>query len=287
MQTQLNLKESPYYQILKDVGHAQDKEIDPLQSALCCAYLYENSDEEKKLKAFIALLVEETKERYERLLEGRAEKNGATQLAALKHVVCDTHGFHGTYQDFDNLKNTDLVHVLQRKEGLPISFALIFLHIARKLNWDVKALNFPGHIFMRLDCDGERILFDPFEDCKIVEAHHLRQKLIDLGVPSPDLSASYYEPLSNRECLLRLQNNRKTRQVAIEDYEGALLTIALTQAIAPQETRLLFEQGLMLARVGQRRDAISVMRAYLSLAENDDYHQEALLILHELESELN
>ena len=43
----------------------------------------------------------------------------------------------------------------------------------------------------------------------------------------------------------------------------------------------------MLARVGQRRDAISVMRAYLSLAENDDYHQEALLILHELESELN
>ncbi len=272
---------------LKTLGDKDDTKLCPAQVALDLAASHKEGRLTERYYTHLEKIVENVRARHEELLKSGADDDAGTRLAAMKHIVCDQEGYHGEYEDYDNLDNTDFIEVIERRKGLPVALALFYIHIGKALKWDVKALNFPGHVYVRLDYKSERLIFDPFEDCKVAEAHDLRQKLKQVVGDDAELSATYYETLSNREIILRLQNNRKTRQIASEDYEGALQTIETTRLVVPHEDRLVFESGIIHARLGQRRKAIELLHKYLETSNDPITRNDSLLLLQELESELN
>lgn len=272
---------------LKKIGEKEDKKLCPAEIALDLAASHKEGRLTERYYTHLKKIADDVQVRYQELLDSGADDDAATQLASMKHIICDQEGYHGEYEDYDNLDNTDFIEVIERRKGLPVALALFYIHVGKSLGWDVRALNFPGHVFMRLDYDSERLIFDPFDDCSVAEAHILREKLKQVAGENAELSASYYEPLTNREVILRLQNNRKTRQIASEDYEGALQTIETTRLVAPHEDRLVFESGIIHARLGQRKKAIELLHKYLETAQDPDTRHDSMILLKELESDLN
>ncbi len=272
---------------LKTIGDKEDKALCPAQVALDLAASHKEGRLTERYYAHLEKIVNDVRSRHSELLEKGAIDDAGARLAALKHIICDQEGYHGEYEDYDNLDNTDFIEVIERRKGLPVALALFYIHVGHALDWNVFALNFPGHVYVRLEYGSERLIFDPFEDCKLVEAHDLRQKLKQVAGETAELSVNYYEPLSNRDVILRLQNNRKTRQIASEDYEGALHTIETTRLVVPREERLVFESGIIHARLGQRKKAIDLLHKYLETSSDPATRHDSLMLLQELESELN
>lgn len=233
------------------------------------------------------VLARDVAEYYAGLMAAGEPENAQSQLTSLRHVLHEQHAYTGDVQTYDDLQNASLIRVIDRAKGLPITLSILYIHAARLQGWDIAGLNIPGHFVCRLDHGGQRLIFDPFENCKILSAADLRILVKKSEGPTAELSAKYYEPSSNREILIRLQNNIKYRQIDIEDYEGALETVEVMRRIDPGEYRLLLDAGVLYARTDQTRAAIGALGEYIDKAPNTHDRLEAELLLRELSDKMN
>lgn len=233
-----------------------------------------------KLKLLVA-------ENHAALLQQGETDDVNTRLRALQEVMVIDQGYEGDQKNYDDLQNADLIRVIERRKGLPIALCILYIHAARSQGWEIAGLNLPGHFVCRLEKDGERLIFDPFHSGRILQAPDLRQIVKQTAGPQAELSAAYFEPATNRDILIRLQNNIKYRLIDAEDYEAALKIVDVMRLIAPEEYRLLLDAGVLSARTERPRAAIDFLEDYIRLAPADRDRQEAAILLQQLKESLN
>jgi regulator of sirC expression with transglutaminase-like and TPR domain len=272
---------------LQTIGTQQDGAIDLAKTALYMAALDHPGLSLDRYETHIRRLVEEVRERHDALLHAGAKDEAQTRLAALKHIIADKYEYIGDTDTYDDLQNASLIRVIDRRRGMPIALAILYIQIGRLLGWAVYGLNLPGHFVCRIDQDGQRLIFDPFNRCEILQAPELRQLVKKTLGPQAELSIDYYEPANNRTILVRLQNNIKLRLIEAEDYEGALKAVQAMRAIDPDEYRLLLDAGVLYARTNRLQDAIETLEAYIAKAPGDRDRREAAALLDQLRDTLN
>src|SRR5258708_36332460 len=105
------------------------------------------------------------------------------------------------------------MRVIDRRKGLPVALGILYIHAARAQGWDMAGLAFPGHFLVRLQDAGTRLILDPFHGGKPREAAELRDLLKAITGNEAGLTPAHYAPVSDRDGLLRLQNNPKPRLI--------------------------------------------------------------------------
>ncbi len=269
--------------ILTASGGKNDSEIDLLAVALAFSAPAHQGLSMDRYFNHVAKMIRDVSEKHQEYLTAGAKDDAGTQLASLKDVLCNREGYIGDTERYDDLQNAYLVRVIDRRKGMPISLCLLYIHVGRGCGWQVDGLNFPGHFLARIDYRGERLIFDPFSGCAIMEAPDLRQLLKKVRGPGAELSADYYKPCTNRDTLIRLQNNVKLRLIEAEDYAGALKCVEMMRVLDPAEYRLLFDAGVLYARTGQKKAAINVLETYLRVPLDARERRDAEQLLGELE----
>lgn len=279
--------ESEFINLLKKVGESKDKDIHLTDTALAMAALDSPGISIERYQNHITKMIGEVRQRHQALLDKGADDNAETQLAALKYVIADVHGYEGDTETYEDLQNVNLIRVIERQKGMPISIALLYVHIGLEQGWSIASLSFPAHVVCRIEKSGQRLLFDPFNKCKILQAADLRQLLKTLVSPQAELATSYYEPATKRDMLIRMQNNIKLRQIESEDYLGAVKTIETMRLIDPDEYRLLLDAGVLYARTNQALAAVDALEKYIDLAPSKADQHDALLLLQQIKESLN
>lgn len=267
---------------LTDLGHRADEDIPLGDTALLMASRYHEGLDLGRYRQHLLKISADVRQRAYDLAQAGADDSAHTRIAALKHVISDQLGYRGNKDNYDDLQNADLICVIDQRKGLPIALSILALEAGRAQKWNVEGLNFPGHFLLRLEYQGTRLIFDPFDSFRILEAPDLRALLKEVNGKNAELSAAYYTPAGNRDILIRLQNNIKLRQVEAEDYAGALETVEIMRLLAPQENRLLFDAGVLYARTAQRQKAIDALDAYIKAAPTPGDRQDARILLQNL-----
>ncbi len=278
-------------EIVDRLATLPDEGIDLGLSALALGALDQPGITLDRYVHHLDILIQDVGERHLELLKAGAQDTIETRLAALKHVISDQHAYIGDKQSYESLENVNLIRVIERAKGIPITLSILYIHVARAQGWDISGLNIPGHFVCRLEQGSHRVIFDPFENCKILEAADLRLLVKRAVGERAELSASYFEPTPNRGILIRLLNNTKLRKIEDEDYQGALDVVERMRAIDPGEFRLLLDAGVLYARVDQTRAAIDALEDYIKHVPADrawdgDRHDAQLLLI-ELKGRLN
>lgn len=262
--------------LLRRVGEVPDQEIDLAGTALLLASLDRTGVSLDRYHDHLNLIAGDLAKAAKGLdsLDERA--------AALNDAIFAAYGYEGDRRTYDDLQNANLIRVIDRRRGLPVALGILMIHAARAQGWDMAGLRFPGRFLLRMDHRGQRAILDPFEKGKPKTAADLRVLLRAQGDETAELHPEHYEAASDREILVRLQNNIKLRQTQRGDNLAAATTLETMLWIAPQDKRLWREKALMAAQLGRIDGAVAALEEYISREKLDGPRREAALLLQKL-----
>jgi regulator of sirC expression with transglutaminase-like and TPR domain len=209
------------------------------------------------------------------------------RIEALAEVIAKRYGYVGTADAFRDLDCANLTYVMDRRGGLPVTLAIIYLHVARALGWSLAGIDFPPRFLLRLDHGGRRVLLDPFEGLKVLETPDLRVMLKEFAGAEAELRPGHFHALDPREVLLRLQNTVKARLLDSRQVEDALAQVELMLLFAPEATALWREAGVLHSRLDNVKAAVAAFEEFLRRETRDASRYRVSMMLQELRARLN
>jgi len=210
--------------------------------------------------ARIERLAEEVKDRLDE------EVAPLLVLQELRKVLYERHGLRGNTEAYYDPRNSFLNDVLDRGLGIPITLGIVLLEVGWRLELPLEGVNFPGHFLVRYRGDAVNLLLDPFDGGRVRfedEAQELLDRIYGGMVRARD---SFLRRADRKQILVRLLKNLKSLYGNVEDHAralGAVERILLLRPSAPHEVR---DRGILLARLGRRREAVEALEAYLDYA---------------------
>ena len=262
--------------LLRRLGESPAEKIDIAEIALLLASLNRPAVSLGRYRDHIKLLVNDL---------SRAATGPDTlekRSAVLAEVIFDAYGYQGDRRTYDDLQNANLIRVIDRRRGLPVALGILMIAAARAQEWEIAGLRFPGHFLLRMEFQGQRAILDPFERGRPVSAADMRGLLRSLEGDNAELTPDHYEDASDREVLVRLQNNIRMRQVQSGENLAASSTLETMLMIAPEDKTLWREKALLAAKLGRVEGAVAALEQYIARETLDGPRHDAALLLQKL-----
>ncbi len=251
------------------LGLLDDEEIELDQAALTLSELdHEGID----IGPYLDLL-DEIGLRLE--VVGAAARTPQQQGAALAQVLGKEFGFSGDLAGYDAPLNADLIRVLDRRRGLPVSLSILYVAAARRQGWMAFALNTPAHVLVRIG-DEPAVLIDPFNHGAPFSHDQLAELL--RGVLGPDARPrpDHVAPLDNRGVLLRLLRNQSSRAEQAGDTARAMALYERMTLVAPGNPDSWWELARMQLAEDDPAGARHSLSAMLEITR-DPHRREAIM----------
>ena len=123
---------------------------------------------------------------------GEVAASTGGELAALRSVLGERHGFAGAEEEYDHPDHSMLDLVLERRRGLPIALSVVYVETARRAGIALDGVGLSGHYVVgRFRAAAEPVLLDPFAGGRPIVA------------PDP----AEVRPWTAHETALRMLNN--------------------------------------------------------------------------------
>ncbi|CAN5178306.1 SirB1 family protein [soil metagenome] len=213
-------------------------------------------------EAVLACAVHEDPEREPDIARHALDEACARLKARLKmhspeEAVCEALGgdcgFAGDLFMRDDLGNTDLISVCDRRRGLSVTLSVVFLEAARRCKLEMTGVDFPGHFLLRLETEEGPMALDPFEGGRVVLPSALVSRALQAGLPpsAADDLEHLMTPISARRVALRLQDHLFARAEQTGDWARAERAAHRRALLDPTDHRAWID--VATAREGQGR----------------------------------
>jgi hypothetical protein len=85
----------------------------------------------------------------------------------------------GERHDFYNPLNSNLFYSLDQKKGIPITLAIIYMLIGKRLSMNIVGCNFPGHFLSKFEIGNKTTYIDAFNNGRVIKEDELKELLKD------------------------------------------------------------------------------------------------------------
>jgi regulator of sirC expression with transglutaminase-like and TPR domain len=255
----------------------EDEKIDLVRAALTIARAeYPLLDVE-----FYAAQVEEFARRVEFAVDDMSEP--AEVIAALNHILFEVAGFEGNREDYYDPRNSFLNDVLERRKGIPITLALIYMEVGRRIGFPLFGVGMPGHFLLKhYDIDGRETIIDCFNGGDILSPQDCQRRLDEIYSGQMALRPEFLFAVSRRQILTRILNNLKTAYLSSREFKKALPMVDLVLVIYPRSPEDVKQRAMLRYNLGQTRGAAEDLEVYLKMSpeasDADEIRQTALSI---------
>jgi regulator of sirC expression with transglutaminase-like and TPR domain len=204
-------------------------------------------------------------------------------IATVNRVLFDEEGFRGNREDYYDRRNSYINDVLDRKLGIPITLALVYMEVARRVGLVVSGVGMPGHFLLKFfDIAGQEALLDVYERGRVLSPGECQTRLDQIYAGKVSLQPEFLQTVNKRQMLTRMLNNLKNIYLTARDFRRALTVIDMILAIYPRSAEEVRQRALLRYNVGQMRGAVEDLQLYLNMAPDasdaDDMRQLALSI---------
>ncbi len=266
---------------LREIGAKGDNDVPLAETALMLAALDMPDADLDGARTHIADIAKDAEE------GGRGAGSVTEQARVLSHILTEAYGYDGDQLTFDDPYNANLLSVIKRRRGLPVTLGILYLNAGRSAGWKVAGMNFPGHFLVCVGEGDDMVVIDPFHSGRILTEHELQGYLQRVKGANAKVTAADLGMMSNRAVLIRLLNNIKQRAIKAEDASRALEIAERLVIIAPRNPNVLYEFGILSARAGHLALAIDTLANAAGHANHEAFRKKVLGDLDTVKRRLN
>jgi len=173
---------------------------------------------------------------------GAGVDHASERAACLAQVLAGEFGFAGDAETYDDPDNADLIRVIDRLRGLPISLSILYVAAARRIGWAAEVLSLPGHVLVMVGHEAEPVVIDPFRGGVPVGVEEITA-LFASAKGDASAAVRHVAAMPNRAILVRLLLNQAIRAEKAGRGRRALLLYSRMTLIAPDYPHLWWERA--------------------------------------------
>ena len=206
-------------------------------------------------------------------LRGRLPGEGGAEerVVALNQFLFGDLGFTGNTREYYDPRNSYLNEVIDRRTGIPITLAILYMEVGRRIGLPLAGVSFPGHFLVQLKLRGGTLVLDPFSDGAPLSESELRERLqrvIPEGATGPVPVAElpldqFLEPASKRQILARVLRNLKGIYRDAGKPERMLDVLNRMLVVAPDASGELRDRGFVYHKLECYRAALKDLTDYV------------------------
>jgi regulator of sirC expression with transglutaminase-like and TPR domain len=211
------------------------------------------------------------------LLTARLERLGPmpdphAQLSAINTLLFEEEGFTGNVARYEDPRNSFLSDVLERRTGIPISLAVVYLEVGRRAGMFLEGINFPGHFLVRYrpgtrDPEGPReLIVDPFHQGALLSESDCRQLLRKHLGDDAAFDRRLLATAGKRQILIRMLHNLKRLYVSMRSFPQARAAVDLLLGLDPLNANELRDRGLLSYHLQDFQAALRDLESYFRAA---------------------
>jgi regulator of sirC expression with transglutaminase-like and TPR domain len=235
-----------------------DEKIDLAKAALYIALEeYPNLDPEEYLNALDTMAWE----LQERLPDSQYPLR---IVQSINQYLYEDLNFSGNKIDYYNPCNSFLNDVIDRRLGIPITLALVYLEVAQRIDFPMVGVGMPGHFLIRADIPDIEIFVDAFNGGEIIFAQDCEERLSQLYQQPVTLQPEFLAVVSNRQFLARMLTNLKFIYLKQQELKKTLAAIERILLLFPGLTLELRDRGLIYYQLGYYPQAVDDLQNYLT-----------------------
>jgi len=198
--------------------------------------------------------------------------------------------FKANTNDYYNPLNSYLNIVIDRKIGIPITLAILYLRIASAVGFTMHPVNFPGHFLVKhiLEDNSGEIIVDPFNGGRIMDDYSLKA-LLDQTYPGQNIPLTHAlaEKATPMQVVIRMLNNLKGSYYEAQDIEKYGIANEMVLAIDQYNPDAIRDKGIMFLKNGDPSQALRLLNLYLEINPEADDADEILDIIRQIRSGMN
>lgn len=198
-------------------------------------------------------------------------------IARLNIYFASDLGFHGDEEEYTHPYNSILHQVMERRKGLPIILSCLYLLIGQYHNIPLVPISFPGHFLVGIQ--EPQFFIDPFHKCRILKIEQLKASLNQLPQPPKIPFSELIHPASNRQILIRINNNLIRAHQKSSSPKGMLRAIDRNLLLSPDHTAAYHARYILLKGLERPREAADALEIYL---HHHPDHPQAIKLTQEL-----
>ncbi len=210
--------------------------------------------------------IDEIGKKVAKSLKNSSEFRPTQFIEKINHQLYKVENFKGNRDDYYNPSNSLLNTVIKRKTGNPITLSILYIQLAKSLNFTLYPVNFPSHFMVKhvLDDEENEIIIDPFNEGRIMDDYSLKE-LLDHFYPKMNiaLTRKLVDKASNPDVIIRMLNNLKTSFFECQDLDSAELVNEMILDINGNDQHGLRDKGMVSLHKKRYEEALKFFNMYL------------------------
>jgi regulator of sirC expression with transglutaminase-like and TPR domain len=199
------------------------------------------------------------------------------QLAdALRRFLGDELGFRGPdsrrEDDYYDARNSFINDVLGRRIGIPIALSVVYLEVARRIDFPLVGVGLPSHFLIKHplgDGPEDGNFLDPFQRGAILSLGQIRGMFDAHFGGRARFETHYLGAVTKKQLLSRALQNLKNIYYSRNQLRTMLKIYDYLLLIAPWDLDSRRDRGMLALRLGETALALDDLQAYEAHATGD------------------
>ena len=207
--------------------------------------------------------------RLDELASAAGDAVGETPVSDYDVLIRSAHrflfaeaGFSGNAANYYDARNSFLNDVIDRRTGIPITLAIVYMEIAKRRQWPVVPVGFPGHFLVKWEIEEREIIVDPFHGV-ILSDEDCRELLKRVSEGRMEFDPALLSTLPSNKILSRILTNLKVVWMHQGDFMKSITACDRILLIDPEAHSELRDRGLLWAQLDCHRPALIDLEQYV------------------------
>lgn len=178
----------------------------------------------------------------------------------------------GREDDYYDARNSFINDVLGRRIGIPIALSVVYLEVARRIDFPLVGVGLPGHFLIKHslgDDPEEGIFLDPFARGRILSLEQIRARFDAHFRGRARFETHYLGAVTKKQLLTRALQNLKNVYYSRNQLQAMLTVFDYLLLIAPWDLESRRDRGMLALRLGETALALEDLQAYEAHATGD------------------